>query len=173
MKTAAAVLTLVASLVTPVAQAERFVNSFIAFTLPQGWACEQEDDTFVCMPPAPQDKPVAAVMILAAKFAGPQDTLAAYLQHLEHHPAAAKAGAVLAAPKLVTIGDTLWVDGVLFEAELPNYVTRYLATSREGLAVLWTFSAHQTEYDRYVAAALQSIHTLSLQDDWRTLAPSR
>jgi hypothetical protein len=173
MKAAARAIIFAACCAIPTAHAERFVNSYITFSLPQGWACQLEGDSFVCKPPAPQGKPVSAIMILAAKLAGPQDTLTAYLQHLEQHPAAAEKRKVIAQPKIVTIDRTLWVDGTLFEAEVPNYLTRYLATSNQGLAVLFTFSAHRAEYDAHVGAALEAIHTLQTKDDWKKPSPTR
>jgi hypothetical protein len=39
-----------------------------------------------------------------------------------------------------------WIDCVQFESELPNYITRYLATVKDDIAVLVTLSAHKTTY---------------------------
>ena len=74
---------------------------------------------------------------------------------------------MVVAPGLVDIGGVIWADATLNGSEIPNYNTRYLATVKDGIAVLFTFSAHHSAYERLIGAALQAVHTLRLRDEWR------
>lgn len=153
------------------AWAERYENGYFAFERPQGWKCNREDTEIVCEPQLPKGQPADAIMIITAKISGPQDTLAAYQDHLAHDPTATGSGTIFIPPKIVTINGTLWVDATLYGSELRDYFTRYLATSRDGIAVLFTFSAHRSRYEALVGAALQAVYTLELKKNWRDAVP--
>jgi len=70
--------------------------------------------------------------IAAAKFAGPDDTLAAYRAYLDQDPPATGRGTIFKRAILVQKRGNLWVDATLYESELPEFYTRYLATSKDG-----------------------------------------
>jgi hypothetical protein len=145
------------------ARATVFESSYLRFQLPPGWTCKQENTEFLCEPPHGRGDQIDTVMILTAKVSGPQDTLAAYQLHLGQNPPATGRGSVFSPPRVVSIRNALWVDATLFGSELPNYFTRYLATSRDGIAVLFTFSAHRSSYESLVGAAIQAVYTLELK----------
>jgi hypothetical protein len=63
------------------------------------------------------------------------------------------------------IADLPWVDGFHKSSEVPNYLTRYLATTKGRIAVLVTFSAHQLYYSKYSGDFLKAIGSL------RVIAP--
>jgi len=150
------------------ANAAKFSNSYLSFLLPRGWTCKQEEGTeFVCDPPRAEGEPVHSIMILTAKEAGASDTLSEYRQHLEQRAKMIGPNAVVVAPHLVDISGVIWADATLNASEVPNYNTRYLATVKDGIAVLFTFSAHHSTFEQSVRAAVQAVYTLRLRDEWR------
>jgi hypothetical protein len=157
----------VTALVAP-ATAATFTNSYLSFSLPAGWSCQPEDTEYVCTPPRSQGAPTNAIMILTAKLEGPGDTLAEYRRHLAGELPSSGPGEIVEAPKLTKIAGNLWIDAVLLDSEVRGYHTRYLATTLDGLAILFTFSAHRTVFDDLDGVAVQAVHTLQVRDEWRT-----
>jgi len=47
------------------------------------------------------------------------------------------------------ISDHDWVDGLHLGSEISTYYTRYLATTKQNVAVLVTFSAHKKVYTKF------------------------
>lgn len=148
-------------------EATEFRNSYLRFDLPAGWTCETQETEFICNPPHVQGQPVSAIMVLTAKIPGPGDGLADYKKFLEGRAAELGRGAMIKAPANVRIGDAIWVDGTLKGSEIPSYQTRYLATVKGGIAILFTFSAHQSAYSDLEGAAVLAVSTLGVLDDWR------
>jgi hypothetical protein len=148
-------------------KATEFRNSYLQFDLPAGWTCETQETEFICNPPHVQGQSVSAIMILTAKIPGPEDGLAGYKQFLEGRAAELGRGAMIKAPANAQIGDTIWVDGTLKGSEIPSYQTRYLATIKSGIAILFTFSAHQSVYADLEGMAVLAVSTLKVLDDWK------
>jgi len=163
---AACLCTLLLALPGP-ARAVEFQNSYLRFELPTGWHCELEKTEFVCSPPHVEGQPVGAIMVLAAKIPGPEDGLGAYKRHLERLGAELGRLGVVKAPSHITLGDAIWVDATLRGAEIPGYLTRYLATVKHGIAILYTFSAHETVRSEVQGAALLAVSTLQVKDTWK------
>ncbi|MEX2745780.1 hypothetical protein [Rhizobium mongolense] len=147
--------------------ADDFKNSYVKFSLPTGWTCEAEGTEFVCEPPHLDGQPVGAMMILAAKIAGPDDTLTAYVEHLKSVAKAKGPGAMIKAPGYTEINGVAWVDCTIDGSEIKNYKTRYLAVSKNGIAILYTFSAYKDLYDKLVGSAVLAVNTLETLDDWK------
>jgi hypothetical protein len=154
------------------ALAVQFRNDYLKFELPSGWTCQLEQTEFVCEPPHAAGQPVNAIMILAAKFMGTGDTLGDYKRHLEGRAAQLGPKAMLKPPAFVVIQDILWVDATLAGSEVTTYDTRYLATARDEIAILFTFSAHRSVYDQLLGAAVQAVYTLQILDDWKLNKPA-
>jgi hypothetical protein len=150
-------------------EAAEFRNSYLWFELPAGWTCEIQETEFVCDPPHVQGQPVSAIMILTAKIPGPDDGLVDYKRVLSDRAALLGQGALIKAPTNVKIGETIWVDATLRGSEIPNYQTRYLATVKSGIAILYTFSAHLSVYSDLEGSAVLAISTLEVLSDWKKL----
>lgn len=58
------------------------------------------------------------------------------------------------------INQHTWVDGMHFASEIPNYYTRYLATTKDKIAILVTFSAHKAHYAKYSNDFFKAIESL-------------
>ncbi|WP_143080765.1 hypothetical protein [Variovorax sp. YR750] len=141
---------------------ERFENSYIAFYLPDGWSCKQEGTEFVCSPPGGRrNRP--AIIIMTAKFAGPDDSLSKYVEHLN---AKTKTPGVSMthAPRQRKIRDSVWVDATLFNSEISNYYTRYMATIKGGIAILYTFAVHKSKYDEFIGSSELAVDNLEVKN---------
>jgi hypothetical protein len=147
------------------AQAELFTNSYISFELPPNWKCKLDGTEHVCISQyAKQAK--EAIIILAAKEAGPSDNLPAYINHLKTvRMLPEKTGQlvpskIIQQPKERRIADHTWIDSMQLGSEISSYYTRYLATTKEGLAILITFSAHKEHYSKYSNDFLKTVESL-------------
>ncbi len=146
-------------------QAKIFRNAYIAFELPDGWNCSLEATEWVCRS---QDAVSSkeAIIIFTAKEIGPTDNFAIYEQTMNtERTLTSKAGSpvqsqVVQKAKQVKINDAAWVDGMQKGSEIPNYYTRYLATIKERIAILATFSAHRDFYAKYSNAFFKAITSL-------------
>jgi hypothetical protein len=149
------------------AQAKDFRNSYVAFTLPERWDCEFRDTEFVCRNVNDPQARREAVIILTAKEVGAQDSFKDYELHLKQPRMLPSRTGVPQASKIIPISqslrkinDQMWVDGMHLSSEVPNYYTRYLATIKEKIAILVTFSAHTSAYARYVQDFFRAISSL-------------
>jgi hypothetical protein len=166
MRSAAALLAIA---IGTSAHAKTFTNSYVSFELPDKWNCSLEQTEWVCSPGSPAESP-QAIIILTAKEVGPSDSLPAYKAHLmTPKQITGRAGNIITSEILTVddkkIADQPWVDGFHKSSEVPNYLTRYLATTKGRIAVLVTFSAHQLYYSKYSADFLRAIGSL------RVIAP--
>ncbi|MBB4189294.1 hypothetical protein GGE07_005976 [Sinorhizobium terangae] len=146
---------------------EDFKNSYVRFSLPTGWTCRAEGTEFVCDPPHLNGQPVPAIMIMTAKISGPDDNLTAYIEHLKAAARAVGPDAMMQAPTLRTINGVAWVDCTIEGSEIKNYRTRYLAVSKNGVAILYTLSAHKDYFDKLIGSAILAVNTLQVLDDWK------
>ena len=67
-----------------------------------------------------------------------------------------------------------WVDGLHNGSEVTTYFTRYLATVKDRIAILVTFSAHRSIYTKYSKDFISAIESLRVTANKDTLgkAPS-
>lgn len=146
------------------ASAKRFRNAYVSFELPANWDCKLEGAEWVCESTYTK-KIREAIIILTAKEVGPADTLAAYEAHLQTpRMVPAKDGTpqksqVIHVKKRL-IANHLWMDGMHLGSEVGPYFTRYLATIKERIAILVTFSAHKEHYTKYSQDFLRAIDSL-------------
>lgn len=149
---------------TPAAFAKTFSNAYVSFELPDAWNCVLEQTEWVCRPVAP-DLQQLGIIILTAKEVGPSDSLALYKTHLQQpRVIASRTGQPLNSTVLRVedrqINSQPWVDGMHNSSEIPNYFTRYLATTKDKIAVLVTFTAHTQHYTKFQNAFLAAINSL-------------
>lgn len=151
-------------LVCTSANAVRFRNAYVSFELPPNWNCKLEGSEWVCENQFSQ-KTKEAIIILTAKEVGPTDTLAAYMAHLQSpRPVPGKGGAN-AKSQIIhvqerSVGGQLWIDGMHLGSEVGPYFTRYLATIKDKIAILVTFSAHKEHYTKYSGDFIKAVESL-------------
>ena len=95
-----------------------------------------------------------AIIILAAKKRGPQDTLAEYQSYLKRTKTYKLPGSKMqkSEPKTVKVSEInsqRWVDALHLASEVPGFYTRYLATVKADIGVAVTFSVTKSLYSQY------------------------
>ncbi len=146
--------------------AKRFRNAYVSFELPPNWNCKLEGSEWVCENDFSQ-KTKEAIIILTAKEVGPSDTLPAYLAHLQTPRAIQGRGGQNSKSQVIhvkerIIGGQMWVDGMHLGSEVGPYFTRYLATIKERISILVTFSAHKQHYTKYSADFIKAVESLKV-----------
>lgn len=155
-----------AFLFSQTADAKLFRNSFVSFELPNQWDCQLTDTEWVCRFNNPtQSTSKEAVIILTAKEVGPVDNLQAYETYLKSPKQVASALGTPMRSQVVNvvqrqINGHPWVDGMHINSEVRDYYTRYVATVKDRIAVLVTYSAHRAAYARYSADFFRSVQSL-------------
>ena len=147
------------------AQAKVFRNAYVSFELPDKWECALQSTEWVCRTVNPSTDKREAIIVLTAKETGPSDSLPSYQEHLRKpRTIMSRAGQALSSQVLKVetrkIGDFPWVDGFHLASEIPNYYTRYLATTKDKIAVLVTFSAYKTSFTKYSSDFFRAIESL-------------
>lgn len=145
-------------------QAKVFKNAYVSFELPETWKCALEHTEWVCRSDVDKESK-EAIIVLTAKEVGPTDSFEAYTQHLSSPQSngpktAGVPSKIIYPPKKVQINDHPWVDGLHLASEVPNYFTRYLATIKDKIAVLVTFSAHKNFYTKYSSDFFKAVSSL-------------
>lgn len=153
-------------LLAPVAEAKMFRNSYISFELPAKWECVLNETEWVCRnTDTAGQKDKEAIIILTAKEVGPSDSLAAYEGYLKTPrtlpstlgtPIQSQVKSVMQKQ----INGHVWIDGMHLSSEVRDYYTRYLATVKDRIAILVTFSAHMLHYTKYSSDFFRAVETL-------------
>lgn len=133
--------------------AKLFSNSYVSFELPPRWDCTSEATEWICRSEQKSDAQTA-IIILTAKEVGPADSLQSYETYLKQQksipgPSGKPVASQLKGVKVRKINDHNWVDGLHLGSEISTYYTRYLATTKQSIAVLVTFSAHKKVYTKF------------------------
>ncbi len=150
------------------AHATTFRNSYVSFELPNRWNCILEQTEYVCRSQTPGQESKEAVIILTAKEAGPADNLQAYEAHLKSPKQVPSLtgiptmSQVVSPPKITNIANQPWVDGLQLGSEIPNYYTRYMATLKDRIGILVTFSAHKKYYSKYADDFFKAVLSLKV-----------
>lgn len=147
------------------ANAKLFSNSYVSFELPPSWDCTREGTEWLCVSQFERSTQKEAIIVLTAKEVGPADTLAQYLAHLQGPRLLPVKGGSPVPSKVYTVQNRMinnhpWVDGLHFGSEISTYYTRYLATVKDRIAILVTFSAHRTNFTKYSSDFIRAIDSL-------------
>jgi len=154
MKISRIVALILGFLLTAPSQAAKFTNQFIEFELPNAWVCSLEGTEWVCQNSQDPVKRKEAIIILAAKIQGDQDTLDQYLSYLKNpkvytSPQGKQVTSEVKFAQSRTISDQPWADSLHVDSEITGFFTRYLATAKEGLGILVTYSVNRNKYQEY------------------------
>ncbi len=146
------------------AWAKRFANQFCEFELPQGWVCALEGSEWVCQSET-EERKKEAIIILAAKVRGEQDSLDEYQAYLKKGKSYQLPGGKVQVSeakytKMSDVNGQQWVDALHLASEVPGFYTRYLATVKEDLGVAVTFSVAKDLYSTYQGLFDKVVSTL-------------
>lgn len=160
------ILALFSAFIIPtLSEARTFKNAYISFEMQDTWNCKLEQTEWVCRSEDPQEGK-EAVIILTAKEKGPTDTFALYESHMNSSvTTTTKTGQTLVSRVVYKsqqnrYNDQPWLDGMHQDSEVKNYFTRYLATIKDQIAILVTFSAHNKYYAKYSGHFTNTIKSL-------------
>ncbi|MBL6990387.1 MAG: hypothetical protein ISR65_11435 [Bacteriovoracaceae bacterium] len=133
--------------------AKKFTSQYCEFELPPGWECALEGTEWVCQSQNVQRRK-EAIIILAAKIRGSQDSLDLYKAYLKKVKTFTLPGGKVqvSEPKYTKAEDISkhpWVDSLHLASEVPGFYTRYLATVKADLGVAVTFSCSKDHYGAY------------------------
>jgi len=156
----------VAGFGTQAAHAAKFANQFAEFELPPQWQCNLEGAEWVCQS-TNDAKKRDAIIVLAAKLKGDQDSLDQYLTYLKGAKTytSVQGKPVKSEPKYaktVTLNSHPWVDALHLESEIPGFYTRYLATVKQDIGVLVTYSINKNKYQQYLEDFDNMVKTLKV-----------
>jgi hypothetical protein len=138
---------------TNVGWSKEFANDFLRFDLPPSWDCRLEGAEWICQSNN-ESKKKEAMIVFAAKKRGPKDSLEAYQEYLKKEKTFTLPGGntVVSSPKYIkptSYSDHRWIDSLHLASEIPGFYTRYLASVKEDLAVVITFSVSKASYNIY------------------------
>lgn len=148
------------------AHARTFSNSFLSFALPDGWVCQIEGVAWVCTPKGLKDEN-EAVIVMAAKVASPEDTLANFLTFLQKPKTITSRVGTPVASQVVyaqerMLDNSKWIQAQHIGSEVPDFYTLYIATVKESLAILVTFSVDKAKANVYNPVFDQAMKTLRI-----------
>lgn len=131
---------------------QRYQAGGYSFVLPTGWSCAQDGTETVCKPESgPLER--RALIVAAAKVIGPNDNYEFFRTYLQgpRSIAGQKGGPPLQTEnrflREMKIGETLWLESLQLNGELPNYFTHYWVAKESALSVLVTYSVHKDQHD--------------------------
>jgi hypothetical protein len=156
--------------------AKKFASQYCEFELPPGWECSLEGTEWVCQSEN-KDRQKEAIIILAAKIRGEQDSLDHYQNYLKDRKSFKLPGGktLVSEPKyseVKTINNHQWIDALHLASEVPGFYTRYLATVKSDLGVAVTFSVSKDHYASYQSVFDQIVGTLRVFRQLATTADS-
>ncbi|MBU6154258.1 MAG: hypothetical protein KGP28_08135 [Bdellovibrionales bacterium] len=136
------------------AHAAKFANQFVEFELPSNWVCLLEGTEWVCQNQQDAVKRKEAIIILAAKIQGDQDTLDQYLSYLKNPKTYSNSQGKQVTSQVKyaqnkSISEQAWVDSLHIDSEISGFYTRYLATVKDGIGILVTYSVNKDKYADY------------------------
>lgn len=163
---AIALLTSLTTLFSTPLFASKFSNQFTEFELPPQWQCTLEGAEWVCQS-TDESKKKDAIIVLAAKLKGDQDSLDQYLTYLKAAKTftSVQGKPVKSEPKYAktdNINGQPWVDALHMESEIPGFYTRYLATVKQDIGVLITYSINKAKYQQYLGDFDNMVKTLKV-----------
>lgn len=150
-----------------VAEAKLFKNVYVSFELPNDWDCALEGTEWVCRNQKNPQAAREAIIILTAKEAGPVDTLNAYFGYLRAPRTLTGANGTPSQSQILQVKNRVisnhpWVDAMHLGSEIPNYYSRYLATTKDSLGILVTLSAHRLHYKKYANDFFRAVESLKV-----------
>jgi hypothetical protein len=151
------------------ADAKPFANNFVEMNIPDSWSCSPyAGDDWTCQPMDPgKVKDIIIVMSFATQ--GAADSLQEFHKFLQESlmitdpatRAAHKSKPINLQYKDI-MGQT-WVDSQHLSTAMPNYLTRYLATVKDGRVVLISITVEKTKYGTYMSELYKTVESMKIR----------
>jgi hypothetical protein len=157
------------------AEAKTFQNSYVSFEVPDNWNCLQEGVAWTCTPSGVIESK-EAVIVLAAKVAGPEDNINNFQTYLaQPKKITTKVGTPMPSQVMYSkprqLANGQWVQAQHLGSEIQEYYTLYLATVKDQLAILVSFSSERNRYQVYNPIFDKAIKTLKITANKELLFP--
>jgi len=157
------------------AEGKTFKNSYVSFDVPDNWTCIQEGVAWTCTPQGAVESK-EAVIVVAAKVAGPEDNLPAFLNFLKQpKKIPTKVGTPMPSAVMYAqmrqLGGGNWVQAQHLGSEIQEFYTLYLATVKDQLAILISFSSERNQYTKYNPIFDKAIKSLKIIANQQLLFP--
>jgi hypothetical protein len=104
---------------------------------------------------------------MAAKLKGDQDTLEKYQEYLSkarifNAPNGKSVSSQPKYAKVLQLNGHPWADSIHLESEIPGFYTRYLATVKQDIGVLVTYSINKAKYQEYLGQFEDMVKSLKV-----------
>lgn len=166
------------SWILPEVSAKPLVTSYLSTEIPNNWVCTlQPSSVWACNTADPlQSK--EALLVFAAKVAGPEDSLANYLVQFKTPKSLAGADGLPKPSQILvaqqqTLDGNPWVVAQHLGSELPGFYTTYLSTIKNGVAIQITFLVRQDRQPVHKPALDMALRYLKLKMHPQVLAALR
>lgn len=128
-------------------------TEYLSVNLPDNWKCEKIPPNWICEPASRYEKKFA-ILTLTNKEAGALDQLEQFKAHLSKprpHQMGSSTPVMSQVLQTVTteINGHKWVQSTHLSSEVNNFMTIYLATVKNPLAVMITMSAEKNQWSKY------------------------
>ncbi len=169
-------LIVLCSLAAPLgAGAKTFKTQFVKFELPPNWSCKQEELDWVCQPDNLAERSEAIVVVVTKAANEVDDTLPKYEEVLRvrRNMRDLVGNAYQSEVKSVRtrqIKNHPWVDALQLGSEIPGFYSRYVATVKEKVAALLTYSVAESVYPKYATTLDQMIDSTEVFFDPKAFA---
>jgi hypothetical protein len=155
------------------AWADRYRAGFLEFDIPPGWTCHKEETDWVCEPIDAAQKSEALLIVVSKTRDEVDDTFDKYLQHLkEPREMRDLAGKPYKSEvKYVhenEITGQKWIDALHYGSEIQGFYSRYLATFKDNVAGLLTFSIAESAYKKHAIQLDKLVSSLTISFDKQT-----
>jgi len=154
------------TLFAQISSAKTWKNNYVSFDLPEKWGCTQEGFAWVCSPKSKKNEK-EAVIVMSAKVRAPEDNLENMLHFLSQPKKIDKDGKItfskISYARKTKINGTEWADALHASSEVRDFMTRYLATTKDDLAMVVSFTVREDVLDKYseeFMASIRSIHAI-------------
>jgi hypothetical protein len=165
--------------IVPSVQAKTFKTPFIRFELPPNWDCKQEEAAdWVCQPDNIAERSEAIVVVVTKEANDVDDVLEKYQEYLQTprdmrdlvgNPYQSQ----VRFTKRRTIIDTEWIDSLHLGSEIPGFYTRYVASRKEKISGLITYSIAESAYAKYASLLDRMIDSAQIYFDPKAFDEAR
>jgi hypothetical protein len=152
-----------------------FKTQFIKFELPPNWDCKQEEIDWVCQPDNLAERSEAMIVVVTKAVNEVDDNFPKYEEVLKT-PRAMRdllGNAYQSQVKYVRprqIKGQQWVDALQLGSEIPGFYTRYVASIKDKVAGLITYSVAESVYPKYAPILDQMIDSVEIFFDPKAFA---
>ena len=133
---------------------KKFSGRLVEFELPPGWDCKLDRGDWICQS-ADSSRQQEAIIIVASKQRGAQDSLKHYREHLQQgrsYRVSNGARITVSLPRYVqsrSIAGHIWIDALQLAGQVPGFYTRYMASVKRGNGLAVTFTVARDKYPQY------------------------